>query len=108
MKQVLLIVALLVSALAACSRRDELRPATAVTPSSSENIEAAFALVRVPVYRGAEIEKQAAVTRFVDGDAGVLCYQGTLSPVLACVPMSHTLLRPDGTSRYPEAVSSKK
>jgi hypothetical protein len=99
MKRMLLIAALLATALAACKRVDEPAPGTSAAPVAAK--PAAPTVVRVPVYRGSDVEKKGQVTRFIDGDAGVLCYHGVYESNPSCVPLSHTTLRPDGSSRYP-------
>jgi len=98
MKRMLLIAALLATALAACKRVDEPSPGTPSAPVTAKPM--APTVAQVPVYRGSDIEKKGQVTRFIDGDAGMLCYQGVYESGLSCVPLSHTTLRPDGSSRY--------
>lgn len=109
MKKFLLIAALLATALAACARVEDNTPTTSTTspqPSAPSAVPAATA-VRVPVYYGSNVEREGGVTRFIDGDAGMLCYRGTYEANVSCVPLSHTLLRPDGTPRSQEPASSK-
>lgn len=66
----------------------------------------------IPVYRGEDLTAKAKVERFIDGDAGVVCYRNVLggghyTEPLSCVALSHTSLRLDGSSRVEASSDSK-
>lgn len=97
MKKLLFICMLLATALAACTKRE------APAPPPAESVSTQTGTVKIPVYRGAEIAQFGKVDRFIDGDAGVVCYRGTYEASVSCVPLSHTYLRADGSSRAADA-----
>jgi hypothetical protein len=102
MKKLLFICMLIATALAACTKREE--PA----PPPEQPIQTKTGTVKIPVYRGAELRQFGEVERFIDGDAGVVCYRSTYQASISCVPLSHTYLRGDGSSRAADADAANK
>jgi len=98
MKNITLVLLVLCTTIGCVKKQEPPHPTNVqVGPARNPTEPSAPRAAQIPVYYGSEVAEKGGATRFIDGDANVLCYQSGYE--VSCVSLSHTTLRPDGSSR---------